>query len=140
IQNLLVKILHYWEEHQGALNRHSRQPARQTFIQQTKSSLERLAEMQQQMHERMLEVRMYDQMDALEQKQKRREGRNERRRVEQERREHELAHARLMYMPPHYAAMPYGHGQSLRTTMSISGQYPAAQYPRPPITPQAASR
>lgn len=140
IQNPPVKMLRYWEEHQGALNRQSRQPARQTFIQQTKSSLERLAEMQQQMHERMLEARMYDQMDALEEKQERREERNERRRMEQERREHELAHARLMYMPPHYAAMPYSHGQSPRPMMPISGQYPAAQYPRAPITPQAASR
>jgi hypothetical protein len=53
-------------------NRQSRQPARQSFIQQTKSSLERLAEMQQQIQKQMLKARMYDQMDALEEKQERR--------------------------------------------------------------------
>jgi len=67
------------------------------------------------------------------------EGENEQRRMEQERHEHELAHARLIYMPPHYPAMPYGHGQSPRPMMPISGQYPAAQYPRAPVT-QADSR
>ncbi|KAK9368187.1 hypothetical protein V1509DRAFT_100899 [Lipomyces kononenkoae] len=82
-----IKLLRYWEQDQGYINRLSRQPAKQTAKQQTRSAMERLAEMQQQRQEQMLQQRVFDQMEALEEKQERREERNERRQMQREHRE-----------------------------------------------------
>ncbi|KAK9321415.1 hypothetical protein V1517DRAFT_308962 [Lipomyces orientalis] len=81
------KLLRYWKQNQGNINRLSRHPAKQTAIQQTRSTTERLAEMQQQMQEQMLQQRVFDQIEALEEKQERREERNERRQMQREQRE-----------------------------------------------------
>ncbi|KAK9245691.1 hypothetical protein V1506DRAFT_537665, partial [Lipomyces tetrasporus] len=85
-----IKLLRYWEQNQGNINRLSRRPAKQTAIQQTRSTMERLAEMQQQMQEQMLQQRVFDQIEALEEKQERREERNERRQMQREQREYFL--------------------------------------------------
>ncbi|KAJ8097981.1 hypothetical protein POJ06DRAFT_285814 [Lipomyces tetrasporus] len=97
-----IKLLRYWEQNQGNINRLSRQPAKQTAIQQTRSTMERLAEMQQRMQEQMLQQRVFDQIEALEEKQERREERNERREVQREQREYFLQN----HIYPDYLMQP----------------------------------
>src|SRR5438552_3064325 len=73
VYNPPMKLFSFWTVERGAINRESRMPIKQSTAQQTKSSLECLESMQQKMQERLMEAKLMDQMDSLEDKRDRRE-------------------------------------------------------------------
>lgn len=143
IQNPPINLLRYWEQQQGAINRLSRQPIRQTAAQQTKSAMERMADMQQQMQEQMMQARMFDQMEAMEEKQERREERNERRRMQQDQRDLASYPRYPLPAPPlpfQYPGMPYSAGQPLTSPQTYNTRQGCVMSPQlPQARPQSSS-
>jgi hypothetical protein len=118
-----MKLLQYWMREQGAITRGSRQPVKQSALQQSKSALERLTEMQHQMQEQMMHTRMLDQMEALEEKQERREERQERRQVAREQRE--------LFTQPHQTSIqPF----ALPSSLPLSAPLPLSALPFSPYS------
>lgn len=136
VQNPPVKLLRFWEQKQGPISRESRQTTRYSHAQHTRSSMEQMAEIQQQMREQMMEDRMFDQMEAMERNQERREERQERRRLEQEWRERKMARMRFPYSS-HYPFPPYG--QPVRPFAPFSSHYPNLQSPAALGNPQGST-
>jgi hypothetical protein len=129
-----IKLLHFWEQEQGSINRLSRQPTRQSAIQEAKSTMERLAEMQAHMQEQMMQQRMFDQMEAFEEKQERREERNLQRQMQKEQRDH-LIQNRFYMTPQFHSQLPQSTSYITPLSAANIAKSPLQHPAQPPLQP-----
>ena len=88
--NPLLKLWNYWRN-SGSISRESREPAKKTAAILQREKMDILLEMQNKSFDLMIQQRMMDSIEAIEEKQERYKERNERRQVQRDMRERELS-------------------------------------------------